>query len=84
MHMGACAMTELGIVHDLDRELQDIRSELVSELESADLQRQRVARLLQRVDLLAHAHKRELAARDARIAELEREVMELRGQLVHP
>jgi hypothetical protein len=65
----------------IDAELDNIRHELVEELDAADHQRRRIAHLLQRVDMLQHAHKREMAAANARIADLETEVAALRSPL---
>ena len=56
------------VADTLARDLGDLRSELVAELEAADAQRQRVARLLQRADLMSHEHKRQIAERDQTIA----------------
>lgn len=66
----------------LENEIESVRNELVEELATAEATRRRVARLLQRVDLLADEHRREIAKRDAEILVLRSTVDELRAELV--
>jgi chromosome segregation ATPase len=66
---------------ELDAELESVRTELAEELAAADAQRRRVARLLQRVDLLATEHRREIAKRDAEIERLKQTIETLKAEL---